>query len=262
MTRRWQPKADVTDPEVVVLPDADALAADVAARVLGALADAQLDGGRARLALTAGSIMETVWGELAQSRAATTVDWSGVDVFWGDERFVPAGTADRNDAPANRILFSAAPFVAARRFPMPASDGSYGADLDAAAAGYAATLAAARRHTDLGTVPNFDIVLLGIGPDGHCCSLFPEHPGVRDSSSSVIPVRNSPKPPSERISLSFDGLNSAKEIWVVASGSGKADAVRRALGGADRVQVPSAGARGTERTIWFLDTEAAADLPN
>jgi 6-phosphogluconolactonase len=249
------------DPEVVVLPDAAALATTVAARVLGALADAQLPGGRARLALTAGSIMEKLWAALARDPAATTVDWSGVDVFWGDERFVPAGSADRNDAPADRILFAHAPFSAARRFPMPASDGPYGADLDFAAAGYAAALAGARHSSDVGALPNFDVILLGIGPDGHCCSLFPEHPGVHSDAPSVIAVRDSPKPPPLRISLSFAGLNSANEIWVVASGSAKANAVGRALGGADRVQVPSAGARGRERTIWFLDAEAAADLP-
>jgi 6-phosphogluconolactonase len=110
-------------------------------------------------------------------------------------------------------------------------------------------------------VPNFDIVLLGVGPDGHCCSLFPEHPGVYDDSASVIPVRNSPKPPPLRLSLSFDGLNAANEIWVVASGSGKADAAALALGGAGRVQVPVAGARGRFRTLWLLDREAAAKLP-
>jgi 6-phosphogluconolactonase len=251
----------MADPEVVIFDDAGGLAASVAARALGALSDAQLQGGRASLALTAGSIMESVWANLALDPAATTVDWSGVDVFWGDERFVPLGSADRNDAPANRVLFEHAPFSAARLFPMPASDGEFGDDLDAATAGYATALAGARRRGDVGAVPNFDLVLLGIGPDGHCCSLFPEHPGVHSDSESVVAVRNSPKPPPLRISLSFAGLNSAKEIWVVASGSAKAAAVGRALGGASRVQVPSAGARGTDRTIWFLDRDAASELP-
>jgi 6-phosphogluconolactonase len=163
--------------------------------------------------------------------------------------------------PAERLLFGTAPFAAARRYSMPASDGDYGDDLDAAAAGYTRTLLDARRAVDQGAVPSFDVVLLGVGPDGHCCSLFPNHPSASDNSASVIPVRNSPKPPPLRLSLSFDGLNTANEIWVVVSGSGKADAVAKALGGADRVDVPSAGARGRSRTLWLIDRDAAAQLP-
>lgn len=253
--------APTAQPEVVVLPSAAALAADVAARVAARLAQVQQQRPRAALALTAGSIMEQVWGELAKSPAADAVDWSRVDVFWGDERFVASGSQDRNDAPAERLLFGREPFSAARRYSMPASDGEFGDDLDAAASGYARTLYGARREDDPDDVPNFDVVLLGMGPDGHCCSLFPEHPGVHDDSGSVIGVRNSPKPPPLRLSLSFDGLNSANEIWVVVSGSGKADAASMALGGAGRVQVPVAGARGRFRTLWLLDRDAAAGLP-
>jgi 6-phosphogluconolactonase len=248
-------------PEVVVLSGADALAADVAGRVGTTLAHVLQQRQRAAVALTAGSIMEQVWAALARPPAADAVDWSRVDVFWGDERFVAHDSPDRNDAPAERLLFGAEPFSAARRYSMPASDGAHGDDLDAAAAAYARTLYDARRPDDSADVPNFDVVLLGVGPDGHCCSLFPEHPGVYDDSAAVIPVRNSPKPPPSRLSLSFGGLNAANEIWVVASGSGKADAAALALGGAGRVQVPVAGARGRFRTLWLLDRDAAAKLP-
>lgn len=247
-------------PGAVVAPSAEQLAADVVAALIPALRNAIEEYGRAALALTAGSIMEKVWTELAGCPAAGSVDWSKVDVFWGDERFVPAGTADRNDLPAHELLFAKAPFSAATQYPMPASDGEYGDDLDAAAAGYAATLRDARRPSDSGDVPAFDVVLLGVGPDGHCCSLFPDHPSASDHSAPVIPVRNSPKPPPLRISLSFDGLNTARQVWVVASGEGKAEAAMLALGGADPTKVPSAGARGTDRTIWFLDADAAARL--
>jgi 6-phosphogluconolactonase len=248
-------------PEIAVQPSADALAADVVARLVDCLTRAQTDGRRAALALTAGSIMEQVWAAVAGSAsAAEAVDWARVDVFWGDERFVPADSPDRNDAPAQRILFAHPPFSAAARHSMPALGGNYGDDLDAAAAGYAETLRAARRPDDVDDTPSFDVVLLGIGPDGHCCSLFPDHPSARDESGPVIAVRNSPKPPPLRISLSFDGLNRAEEVWVVASGAGKAAAVASALGGAAREQVPSAGAVGRRRTLWLLDQDAAAEL--
>ena len=248
-------------PELVVQRDAEDLAQDVTARLLTTLAHAQQDRGRAVLALTAGSIMETVWATLASSSSADAVDWSRVDVFWGDERFVPADSSDRNDAPAERALFSRKPFDAARRFSMPASDGPLGNDLDAAAADYARQLQAARRTDDPRDQPGFDVVLLGVGPDGHCASLFPEHPGVYDDSSTVIAVRNSPKPPPNRLSLSFAGLTAAREIWVVASGDGKAEAVAMALGGAGRTQIPVAGALGTKRTLWLIDKAAASKLP-
>jgi 6-phosphogluconolactonase len=249
--------------ELVVHDTTAELASDVAARLADALAAARQRRGRAALALTAGSVMEQVWAALAQSgSAAERVDWSRVDVFWGDERFVAHDSSDRNDVPAQRILFGHTPFSAAVQYSMPASDGEFGDDLDAAAAGYAATLAAARRSDDEGAGPNFDVVLLGVGPDGHCCSLFPHHPGLWDNSASAIPIRDSPKPPPLRISLSFDGLNAADEIWVVVAGQEKAQAVAQALGGAESADVPSAGALGRRRTVWLLDRDAASTLPD
>src|SRR5436190_1205872 len=83
-----------------------------------------------------------------------------------------------------------------------------------------------------GAVPDFDAVLLGVGPDAHCASLFPGHPGTRVLDTSVIAVRESPKPPPVRLSFTFPALDAAKEIWFVASGAGKAEAVARALSGA------------------------------
>ena len=110
-------------------------------------------------------------------------------------------------------------------------------------------------------MPPFDVTLLGIGPDGHCCSLFPHHPGTEVLDTAVIGVRESPKPPPIRISLTFSALAGAESIWFVASGAGKAEAVGRALGGADRTEVPSAGPRGRTETLWLVDTDAAAQVP-
>jgi len=248
-------------PELIVQPDSAQLAADVAARVLVALAHAQQGRGRAALVLTAGSVMEKVWAALATSTAHQAVDWSRVDVFFGDERFVASDSPDRNEGVARRVLFDQPPFKAARWFPMAATDGEYGSDLDAAAAGYADDLASALRPDDPDDVPNFDVVLLGIGPDGHCASLFPEHPSVYDDSAPVIAVRNSPKPPPKRISLSFAGLAYANEIWFVVAGAEKAEAVALAWSGAGRTQLPAAGPRGRFRTLWLVDRDAASRLP-
>src|SRR6185437_2383024 len=152
---------------------------------------------------------------IADSPAAETVDWSRLDVCWADERFVRAGSDERNDLPAKKILLGHRPFSAARHLPMPASDGPH-PDLDAAAASYAGELAGLRRPDDRpGELPDFDLVLLGVGPDGHCASLMPNHPGVYVEGETVIAVGNSPKPPPNRLSFSFDTLDRATEIWFV-----------------------------------------------
>lgn len=250
----------MAEPELVVYPSSSELAGEVAARCLAALAEAQATKGRAVLALTAGSVMEAVWQAMADSADKDAVSWADVDVVWADERFVPAESEDRNDGPANRILFDHPPFFEARQLPAPASDGNE-PDLDLAAISYSQELAGLRRESDSGPVPSFDVILLGLGPDGHCASLFPNHPGTADESHPVIAVRDSPKPPPERLSFSFDTLDAAEEIWFVASGEGKADAVALAHTETDRTKVPSAGPRGHRRTIWFIDQDAAAKLP-
>jgi 6-phosphogluconolactonase len=248
--------------EVIVHPDESVLAEATAARLITRLIDAQSASGTASVVLTGGGVGVKTLEAVAASPARDAVDWSRVDVYWGDERFVPADSPDRNDAPALSLLGPLG-IDPDRAHPMPTSDGPDGSDVDAAAARYAALLAEkadpAHRHVD--DVVAFDIALIGIGPDGHCCSLFPDQPGPLETAESVIGVRDSPKPPSERISLTFRALNAADQVWVIASGEGKAAAVARALGGADPTHVPSAGARGHDRTLWLLDRDAASQLP-
>jgi 6-phosphogluconolactonase len=139
---------------------------------------------------------------------------------------------------------------------MPASDGQYGDDVDAAAAAYADELVSAGTSGD---PPTIDVLMLGVGPDGHCASLFPGRAEQRDPRP-VIAVRESPKPPPIRISLTMAQLNRAREVWFVASGEGKAEAVASAVHGADPLDVPAAGPHGLEQTLWLLDAAAAAHL--
>jgi 6-phosphogluconolactonase len=249
------------EPEVVVEDSADALAGTVAARTLTKLRSALDARGDAHLVVTGGGILEKVLAELATRSASDPIDWRGVHVWWGDERYVPADSSDRNDRPALRLLFDHVDVDPAKLHRMPASDAGFGDDVEAAADSYAAELAAAVPAGVDGEVPEFDVILLGLGPDGHCASLFPGHPGTRVLDASVIAVHESPKPPPIRLSLTFRSLDAAREIWFVASGDGKADAVARALSGADRTEVPSAGPRGRERTLWLLDRDAASRLP-
>jgi 6-phosphogluconolactonase len=247
-------------PEIVVHASPDLLAKAVAARLVIRLVDAQAARGSASVVLTGGGIGIAVMRELRDNPAREAVDWRRVDVWWGDERFVPAGDKDRNDLQAREALLDAVPVDPARVHPLPSADGPLGDDPEAAAESYAAELAAATHPEDHGDVPRFDVLLLGVGEDGHIASIFPEMPAVYDDRS-VVAVRGSPKPPPTRLTLTFRAISAATEVWLVVVGAAKAPAVALALGGAGRNQVPAAGARGRARTLWLLDRAAASRLP-
>ncbi|URN15686.1 MULTISPECIES: 6-phosphogluconolactonase [Streptomyces] len=248
-------------PLLIVHRDKDLMAQAAAARLVTRLADAQAARGSASAVLTGGRNGNALLAALAASPARDAVDWSRVDLWWGDERFLPEGDPDRNVTQARAALLDGLPLDPARVHPMPASDGPHGADADAAAAAYAAELAAAAGVEDDGPVPRFDVLLLGVGPDTHVASLFPEHPSVRETERTVVGVHDAPKPPPTRISLTLPAIRSAREVWLLAAGEDKARAAAVALSGAGEVQAPAAGARGRERTLWLLDAAAAARLP-
>jgi 6-phosphogluconolactonase len=247
-------------PEVIVDRDAELLAKTVAARLVTRLVDAAAARGTASLVLTGGGIGTAVLSELAAAPARDAVDWRHLDVWWGDERFVPSGDKERNETGARAALLDHVDVDPARVHPMPPSDGPDGDDPDAAAAWYATWLTGAARPEDHGPVPSFDVLLLGIGPEGHIASLFPGMPALYDERS-VVAVRNSPKPPPTRLSLTLPSINAAKEVWILASGKEKAGAVALALSGTGPVQVPAAGAHGRQRTLFLLDSDAAEQLP-
>jgi 6-phosphogluconolactonase len=245
-------------PEVIVYRDGTLLAQAVAARLVTGLTDAAAARGRASVVLTGGGIGTKVLEELAAAPARDAIDWQHLDIWWGDERFVPAGDPDRNETGARAALIDHVDADPARVHPMPGPDGPDGDDPDAAAARYASWLADAAGPE--GPVPAFDVLMLGIGPEGHVASLFPGLPALGDDRP-VVAVRNSPKPPPTRLSLTFPSIQAAREIWILASGEEKADAVAQALSGADPAQVPAAGARGRQRTLFLLDAAAAAKTP-
>ena len=250
-------------PVVVVSRDADVLAAAVAARLLTRLVDAQTARGSASVVLTGGGVGIALLEQVKTSPARAAVDWRRVDLWWGDERFVAAADPDRNDLQARRALLDALDLDPARVHPMGASDGPDGVDADAAAHRYADELAPAARadHTSSSQdVPTFDVVLLGMGAEGHTASIFPESPAVHDERP-VFAVHGCPYPPAPRISLGFGALNAAREIWVIAAGAPKSPAIAMALGGAGRVQVPVAGVHGRQQTLFLLDEPAAQQLP-
>ncbi|PWI43509.1 6-phosphogluconolactonase [Streptomyces sp. ICBB 8177] len=251
----------MTAPQVVVHRDKELMSKAAAARLITRVVDAQAARGSASVVLTGGRNGNALLAALAEAPARDAVDWGRLDLWWGDERYLPEGDPERNVTQARQALLDAVPVDPARVHPMPASDGGHGSDVDAAAEAYAAELAKAAGPEDHAGVPSFDVLLLGVGPDAHVASLFPEHPGVRETERTVIGVHGSPKPPPTRISLTLPAIRAAREVWLLAAGEDKANAAAMALSGAGEIQAPAAGAYGRSRTLWLLDRTAAERLP-
>ncbi|HEY0777945.1 MAG TPA: 6-phosphogluconolactonase, partial [Gemmatirosa sp.] len=197
--------------------------------------------------------------------------WAATHVWFGDERCVPPDSPDSNYRMAHDALLSRVPVPATQiyRIEGERAPEDAAARYDALLRGEAVTgrdAAAARDGADVPRdavgAPLFDLVLLGIGPDGHTASLFPGTPGLDEQKRWVLavaaPVALTPKVP--RITLTFPALNAAREIAVLAVGAEKRDAVHAALG--DGAQVPPSGrVRGRERTVWVLDEAANGEMP-
>ncbi|HEX7269684.1 MAG TPA: 6-phosphogluconolactonase [Streptosporangiaceae bacterium] len=250
----------MSTPEVLVHHEAGLLAEAAAAMLVTRLVDVQAAAGTASLVLTGGGIGTAVLAELAAAPARDAVDWRRLDIWWGDERFLPAGHPERNESGAREALLRHLDMDPARVRAMPGSDGADGDDPEAAAARYATWLAEATRPEDHGPVPSFDVLLLGIGPEGHVASLFPGLPALYDERP-VVAVRGAPKPPPIRLTLTLPAIQCAREVWLLAAGAEKAGAVRLALSDVGPVQVPAAGARGRLRTLFLLDRDSASRLP-
>lgn len=189
-----------------VLPDADAVARAAAQLIIETAADAIAHRGRFHLVLAGGRTPAVAYQHLARQSA----DWEQWEIFFGDERCLPANHAERNSQMAERVLLSQVPITPDRVHAIAAERGA-----EAAAASYARILAMA--------VP-FDLVLLGVGEDGHTASLFPGR--TLDSDAWTVPVYDAPKPPPERVSLGLKALRSARQLLVLVTGATKREALR------------------------------------
>ncbi|PUA79997.1 6-phosphogluconolactonase [Nocardioides currus] len=242
----------MSTPEVRRHADSDTLVGDVATALIERLSAAQERGEVPQIGLTGGTIADDLHRELARRAGDSSLDWSRVVFWWGDERFVPADSSDRNARQAREALLDHVPVDPARVHEVPASDQV--ATAEDAAAAYSATL----RSEGAGF---FEVLMLGIGPDGHCASLFPGHPGLEARDAIAVAVHDSPKPPPDRVTLTFEAMERCRAVWFIASGEGKADAVARALAEEGSVaETPARGVHGDE-TVWWLDEAAASRLP-
>lgn len=248
----------MTTPVVVVHPTKQLLSDAAAARLLTALVDVQAARGEASLVLTGGSLGSAILASLGELAGRDAVDWARVDLWWGDERFLPESDPDRNETQNRSALLDRLPLDPARVHPMPGPDGPDGDDVDAAARRYAGWLAKAAPEG--APSPQFDIVLLGVGPDAHVASLFPGHPDQLVTGVPAAPVRNSPKPPPTRVTLTFEALNRADRVWFLVAGADKAEAVAVSVRGASPEQSSAAQVSGAQETLWLVDEDAASQL--
>ena len=215
------------------LPDAAAVAENAAIRILAEASEAIAQRGIFRLVLAGGRTPEATYRFLAKSEA----DWRQWEIFFGDERCLPAGHPDRNSTMAVKAWLDHVNIPREKIHIIPAEKGPIeGARL------YSLVVA---------DVLPFDLVILGLGEDGHTASLFPGH--HHPEEILVVPVTGAPKPPSERISLSAKALNDARQVLVLVTGRDKQDAVKKWKEG---INIPISSITALEILDVILDTEA------
>jgi 6-phosphogluconolactonase len=207
--------------------------------------------GRCSLVLSGGDTPRDLYLRWA-SRFADEVPWGGVHIFWGDERFVPAEDRRSNYKMAKEAMLDRLPIPAANVHAMLTSLGTP----ELAATAYDAML---RQHFD-GDRPRFDLLLLGLGPEGHTASVFPRSPALDETARWVLPV-TVPADPQSRLTLTLPALNGATHTYVLVTGSEKATALEHVLSqNADVRTYPAAGIRTADGNspVWWIDREAAA----
>ena len=247
--------ADGFERRVVVASDPAALAEAAAGHLRRALAEAIAARGTAWIALAGGRTPRAVYERLAVD-GGPAVDWAQVHVAFGDERLVPPDHAGSNYAMARAALFDRVPLRPAQIHRIEGER----ADATDAAAAYGATLARAFPLA-AGAWPVFDIVLLGVGADGHTASLFPGTPALAVADRLAAAAR-APATPADRVTLTYPVLNAARAVILLVSGADKAEAVARAFD--DAVPIADCPVRGVRpeagSLTWHLDAAAASKL--
>lgn len=215
--------------------------------------------GVARVVLTGGSAGIGLLEELARLDAAATaqaenypalrVDWNRVHVFFGDERNVAVSHADSNEGQARQALLDHVAIPAGNIHGYGLDD----ADMESAARTYEQVLA----HF----APNgFDLHLLGMGGEGHINTLFPHTAAVRETERLVVAEFDSPKPPSERVTLTLPAVGMAARVWLLVAGAEKAEAAGHVARGASPDDWPAAGAKGSQETVLYVAADAAGEV--
>jgi 6-phosphogluconolactonase len=249
--------AEAGQRELVVLGDPAAVATEAAARLVAAANGAVEARGRFAVALSGGSTPRALYERLATPAWRDRVPWSRSEIFWGDERSVPPDHADSNYRLARASLLDSAGVPPERVHRMAGE----AADPRAAAAAYEGEIARVLGGVPGEAPPAFDLVLLGLGPDGHTASLFPGTPALAERRrwTAENPV---PRLGTVRLTLTFPILNRARDVLFLVAGADKAAVLREVLDGpADPTRLPAQGVRpAAGRLVWLVDRAAAAAL--
>jgi 6-phosphogluconolactonase len=245
-----------SQPEVNVYSNRNSLSSALAAHVARLGAGAAARRGRFCVALSGGSLMDIIGPPLGMGALSSAVDWAAWHVFWTDERWVPKESPDSNYYHANRLFLAHVGIPAEQ---IHAADDSL--DPSDTARAYEAKMRNVLQP-DPGRWPRFDLILLGIGEDGHTASLFPNHPALREVRNWVVPVTDAPKPPPIRITMTLPVINNARSVLFVAAGSKKAKILSKVFNSnGTEPQLPAHLVTPSDGELgWFLDRSAAADL--
>ncbi|GHO95557.1 6-phosphogluconolactonase [Reticulibacter mediterranei] len=239
---------------IAIYPDTNILSHEAAQHIVRVAQESIVTHGRFTLALSGGNTPKKLYGLLASEPYVSQIDWNLVEIFWSDERCVSPDSPDSNYHMAQEVFLSKVPIPANQIHRTPADE----ADRDAASEAYAREM---RNVFGTNGVPKFDLIQLGMGPEGHTASLFPHQASLHEQQRLVMPV-SVPKPPPARLTFTPPLLNAAAHILFLVTGADKEEAVQAVLEGdhqpdeypAQIVQ-PSQG-----EVTWMLDTAAAAKL--
>jgi 6-phosphogluconolactonase len=243
---------DGTEPDLRICADARELSERAAAATVATIADAVTRQGRCSLVFSGGNTPRALYALLA-STYRDQIPWSKVHAFWGDERYVPSDDSASNYRMARESLLEQVPLPAPNVHPMP----THFPSPDAAAQDYERTLRAEAGHHR----PPFDLILLGMGEDGHTASLFPRSPALHETTRWVVAV-TVPAAPSTRLTLTLPAIATAARIFVLVAGSGKANALAHVLSPtADPDDYPAARLPSRSGLVtWWVDRDAASGL--
>ncbi|HLZ80752.1 MAG TPA: 6-phosphogluconolactonase [Ktedonobacteraceae bacterium] len=240
--------------QIAIYPDTHALSSEAAQYIVRLASEAIVTRGRFSIALSGGSTPKVLYALLGDEPYRSQIDWSLVDIFWSDERCVPPDSEDSNYHLALQVLLGKIAIPTNQVHRMPADQ----ADRDAASQAYSADM-----QLTFGTngIPNFDLIQLGMGPEGHTASLFPHQASLHEQRRLVIPV-SVPKPPPPRLTFTPPLLNAARHILFLVTGAEKADAVQAVLEGEYQPdEYPAQIVRPSNgEVVWMLDTAAAGKL--
>lgn len=225
--------------------DSNAVAENTAAKLIESLTAVLAEQNQAHVMLTGGTVGIATLAALGSHPLRDSIDYDRVHFWWGDERYVSTDSGDRNALQARNAFISKIKIKADHVHEFPSTDS--GLSLEQAAEEFA-------NHVSE-VAPKFDIVLLGMGPDGHIASLFPGK-AIPEPGIWIIAEPDSPKPPAQRLSFTYEALNSANEIWFVVAGADKQDAVSVAMGDKSE-SLPVGRVHGKKFTRWFIDATAA-----